>query len=195
MLQLALVLSRSHFPPSQWGKASGWFPWGVLSRLAASPRHPRYIHRPPRCSSAGTALKGHQSFCASLVAQLVKNMPAVPETGVRSLGQEDPLEKGMAAHSSVLFWEIPWTEELGRLQSMGSQKSDVAKPPPKMPRPHLEPIKSHPLGMRLWLCFEAFYLFKSFLGNWNVDPRLRNRVLTPENSLRGQKKKENILSG
>ena len=64
-----------------------------------------------------------------------------------------------------------------------------------MPRPHLEPIKSHPIGMRLWFCFKDFYLFKSFLGNWNVDPRLRNRVLTPENALSGQKKKENVLSG
>ena len=64
-----------------------------------------------------------------------------------------------------------------------------------MPRPHLEPIKSHPVGTRLWFCFKDFYLFKSFLGNWNVDPRLRNRVLTPENALSGQKKKENVLSG
>ena len=59
---------------------------------------------------------------ASLVAQLVKNLPAMQETQVRSLGQEDPLEKGMATHSSILAWEIPWTEEPGGLQSMGSQK-------------------------------------------------------------------------
>ena len=58
---------------------------------------------------------------ASLVAQMVKNLPAVQETWVRSLGQEDPLEKGMAAHSSILAWRIPWTEEPGRLQSIGSQ--------------------------------------------------------------------------
>ena len=44
------------------------------------------------------------------------------ETGIRSLGQEDPLEEGMATHSSILAWRIPWTEELGGLQSMGSQK-------------------------------------------------------------------------
>ena len=49
----------------------------------------------------------------SLVAQTIKNLPAVPETGVRSLGQEDPLEKGMATHS-ILSWRIPWTEEPGR---------------------------------------------------------------------------------
>ena len=61
-------------------------------------------------------------FLASLVAQLVKNMPAMPETWVPSLGWEDPLEKEMATHSSILAWKIPWAEELGRLQSMGSQR-------------------------------------------------------------------------
>ena len=58
---------------------------------------------------------------ASLIAQLVKNPPAVQETLVRFLGREDPLEKEMAIHSSILAWEIPWTEEPGRVQSMGSQ--------------------------------------------------------------------------
>ena len=58
---------------------------------------------------------------ASLVAQMVKNLPAVQETWVWSLGLKDPLEKGMATHSSILAWRIPWTEEPGRLQSMGSQ--------------------------------------------------------------------------
>ena len=52
---------------------------------------------------------------------MVKNLPAIQETEVRSLGQEGPLEKGMATHSSILFWEIPWTEEPEGLQSMGSQ--------------------------------------------------------------------------
>ena len=51
---------------------------------------------------------------------MVKNLPATQETQVRSLGQEDPLEKEMATQSSILAWKIPWTEELGRLQSMGS---------------------------------------------------------------------------
>ena len=59
---------------------------------------------------------------ASLVAQVVKNLPAMQETWVQSLGQEDPLEKGMATHSSILAWEIPWTEEPGGLQSMGLQR-------------------------------------------------------------------------
>ena len=53
---------------------------------------------------------------------MVKNLPAMLETQVRSLGWEDPLEKGMAAHSSVLAWRIPWTEEPGWLQSMGLQR-------------------------------------------------------------------------
>ena len=56
------------------------------------------------------------------IAQSVKNLPAVQETGVQSLGQKDPLEKEMAAQSSILAWKIPWTEEPGGLQSMGSQK-------------------------------------------------------------------------
>ena len=56
------------------------------------------------------------------MAQMVKNLPAMPETRVQSLGQENPLEKGMATHSSILAWKIPWTEEPGRLQSRGSQR-------------------------------------------------------------------------
>ena len=59
---------------------------------------------------------------AFLVAQTVKNLPAMQEAWVQSLGQEDPLEKGMTIHSSTLAWRIPWTEKLGRLQSMGSQR-------------------------------------------------------------------------
>ena len=59
---------------------------------------------------------------ASLVAYMVKNLPAVQVTWVPSLGGEDPLETGMAAHSSILAWRIPWTEELGGLQSMGLQR-------------------------------------------------------------------------
>ena len=59
---------------------------------------------------------------ASLVAQIIKNLPTMQEIQVRSLGGEDPLEKGMATHSSILDWRMPWTEEPGRLQSMGSQR-------------------------------------------------------------------------
>ena len=56
------------------------------------------------------------------MAQIVKRLPTVWETRVRSLGQEVPLEKKMATHSSILAWKIPWTEEPGRLQSMGLQR-------------------------------------------------------------------------
>ena len=59
---------------------------------------------------------------ASLVAQMVKRLLAMQETRVRFLGQEDPLEKEMAIHSSTLAWKIPWTEQSDRLQSMGSQR-------------------------------------------------------------------------
>ena len=58
----------------------------------------------------------------SLVAQIVKSLPAMWATRVRCLGWEDPLEKGMATHSSTLSWKIPWTEEPGRLQSVGLQR-------------------------------------------------------------------------
>ena len=57
-----------------------------------------------------------------MVAQRLKHLPAMQETWVQSLGQEDPLEKEMATHSSVLAWRIPWTEEPSRLQSMASQR-------------------------------------------------------------------------
>jgi len=59
---------------------------------------------------------------ASLVVQMVNNLPAMQETWVQSLGWEDPLEKEMATHSRTLAWEIPWTEEPGGLQSMGLQR-------------------------------------------------------------------------
>ena len=61
------------------------------------------------------------------MAQMVKNLPAVWETGVGSLGQEDPLEKGMATHSSILAWRIPQMEEPGGLQSVGLQRLDMTE--------------------------------------------------------------------
>ena len=64
---------------------------------------------------------GNQAV-TSKVAQMVKNLPAMQETWVRFLGQEDPLEKGKAPRSRILAWKIPWTEEPGGLQSMGSQR-------------------------------------------------------------------------
>ena len=73
-------------------------------------------------SEKWTIFNPFRHLWASLVAQTVKNLPAMQETGVWSLGQEDPLEKEMATHSSVLAWRISWTEKPGRLQSMGSQR-------------------------------------------------------------------------
>ena len=71
--------------------------------------------------------QSHECICGKvcetyLVVQMVKRLPAMQETRVQSLGWEDPLEKEMAAHSSILAWKIPWTEEPGRLSSMGSQR-------------------------------------------------------------------------
>ena len=112
-------LSDSFQPPSP--------SWAVLS-----PRHRRltWAHLPfSRVLGRGpgfsvTALQISFSFtnAASLVAQMVMNPPARQETWVRPLGWEDPLEEGMAAHSCILAWEIPWTEGTGGLQSMGSQR-------------------------------------------------------------------------
>ena len=59
--------------------------------------------------------------------QTVKNLPAMKETQVQPLGQEDPLENGMAIHSSTLAWRIPWTEEFGRLQSWGHKELDTTE--------------------------------------------------------------------
>ena len=64
---------------------------------------------------------------ASLVAQRLKRLPPMWETWVQSLGREDPLEKEMATHSSILAWRIPWMEEPGRLQSMGRKASDTTE--------------------------------------------------------------------
>ena len=66
-------------------------------------------------------------YRASLVVQRLKRLPAMWESWVRSLGQEDPLEKETATHSSILAWRIPWMEELGGLQSMGRKESDTTK--------------------------------------------------------------------
>ena len=71
-------------------------------------------------------LGGDASIYESLIkAQMIKNPPATQETWVQSVGQEDPLEKGMATHSSILAWKTPWKEEAGGLQSMGVTKSQT----------------------------------------------------------------------
>ena len=67
--------------------------------------------------------QGHEIYNAvTVVAQTVEHLPTIWETRVQSLGQEDLLDKEMATHSSILAWKIPWTEEPGRLQSMGPQR-------------------------------------------------------------------------
>ena len=86
-----------------------------------------------RCMVMGVVVSQDSSGCqkcfsiwciyiCSLVAQMVKNLPAVRETQVQFLGQEDPLEEEMATHSSILAWRILWTKEPGRVQSMGLQR-------------------------------------------------------------------------
>ena len=75
-----------------------------------------------RLLTAGRFLITWVPEAPSLVAQMVKHLSTIQETWVQSLGQEDPLEKQMATHSSVLAWKIAWTEEPGRLQSMGLQR-------------------------------------------------------------------------
>ena len=69
-----------------------------------------------------STLRGPGSIRTSLVAQMVKRLSTMWETLVRALGWEDPLEKGLAIHSRTIAWKIPWTEEPGRLQSLGSQR-------------------------------------------------------------------------
>ena len=98
------------FPGGSYGKASACNT-GDLGSVPGLGRSPREgIGYPPWYS------------WSSLVAQMVKNPPAMQETWVQSLDWEDPPEKGMATHSSILAWRIPWTEEPGGLQSMGSQR-------------------------------------------------------------------------
>ena len=87
---------------------------------------PREVPAPAIASHPISGVKYLLSTClyvgASLAAQMVKNLPAMQETQVPCLGQEDPLEKGIATHSSILAWRIPWIEEHGGLQSTGSQR-------------------------------------------------------------------------
>ena len=99
----------SSSPVSTSNLSSGHFNGPILVTATFFPKH---LKRHPQ----------HLPFGASLVVQTVKNLPAMWETWVRSLGWEDPLEKGMATHSSILARRIPWTEEAGGLQFMRSQR-------------------------------------------------------------------------
>ena len=100
------------FPGSSAGKESACNAGdlGTILQLRSSPRE-----------GIGYPL---QYSWASLVAQMVKNPPAMPVTCVRSLGSEDPLEEGMATHSSILAWRIPWTEEAGGVAKSRTRLSD-----------------------------------------------------------------------
>ena len=80
-----------------------------------------YVWLPVRNLCLSSELSGF------LVAQMVKNLPAMQETLVQFLGQEDPLEKETATHSSILAWKIPWTEEPGRLSPWGRKESDMTE--------------------------------------------------------------------
>ena len=75
----------------------------------------------------GEAISSQKTQKVSQRAQMVKNLPAMQETQVQSLDWEDPLEESMAPHSSILAWRIPWTEEPGGLESIGSQKVDTTE--------------------------------------------------------------------
>ena len=101
--------SKSHLTPATPVRAAlpGATEWSLISDLC--------FGSPPLC------------LRDSLLAQSVKNLPAVQETWVQFLGGEDPLEKEMATHSSILAWRIPWTEEPGGLQSIGSQEWDTTE--------------------------------------------------------------------
>ena len=106
-------LSIKGFPGSSAGKES-----------ICNAGDPSLTHRSGRFAGEWIGYPLEYSW-ASLVAQMVKNPPAMQETWVRSRGWADPLEKRTATHSSILAWRIPWTEEAGRLQSMGSTKSQT----------------------------------------------------------------------
>ena len=107
MFSLSFLLG---FPESSAGKES-----------TCNAGHPSLIPGSERSPGEGIDYPLQYSW-ASLVAQTGKNPPAMRETWLQSLGWEDPLEEGMTTHSSILAWRIPWTEETGRLQSMGLQR-------------------------------------------------------------------------
>ena len=112
LFQAAWMYSEYDFPHSQWPQRARQMPHLYSLILAVTHGH--------FCSILFYWL--YRLNWASLVDHMVKTPPAMQQTWVQSLGQEDPLEEGMATHSSILAWRIPWTEEPGRLQSMESQR-------------------------------------------------------------------------
>ena len=105
-----------------------------------------------------------------LVAQMVKNLPAVQEIWVWFMGQEDPLVKGMATHSNILTWRIPWTEEPGGLQSMGIAKCVNSIQVKISGLCHLTWLDSVFLIMPSWfiLSFCTFYVLASYLSRYQL---------------------------
>ena len=102
---------------------------------------------------------------ASLVAQRLKHLPAMRETWVRSLDREDPLEKEMATHSSILAWRIPWTEKPGRLQSTGSQRVGYNWVTSPSPSPCVPKDKNHSFGYS-FTHKNHFVSWSISLGQW-----------------------------
>ena len=108
---------------------------------------------------------------ASVVSQMVKNMPAVRETWVWSLGWEDPLEKGVATHSSILACEIPWIEEPGKLQSVGSQRVEHNWATNKHTHTHKHSVLSmfkvgKPMLWYRFISLNAFSAYEGFIKRW-----------------------------
>ena len=105
-------------PPAMWETWVGKIPW----RREQLPTPVSWLGEFHGLYSPWGHKESETTEQLSFGLQMVKNLPAMQETWVQSQGQEDPLEKEMATHSSILAWRIPWTEEPGGLQSMGSQR-------------------------------------------------------------------------
>ena len=123
MYSYTSALTFIDFPGGSHGKASA-YNVGDPGSIPGSGRSPGEGNgNPLQYSCLPTQKRGSKKYMrTSLVAQTVKRLSTMRETQVQSLGREDPLEKEMAIHSSTTAWKIPWTEEPGRLQSMGSQR-------------------------------------------------------------------------
>ena len=117
MLSKAHLTSRSSMSGSRWVITPSWLSWSWRSFLYSSSVYSCHLFL---ISSASVRW-------FYLVAQTVKNLPAIQETWVWSLGQKDPLQKGMAIHSNILAWRIPWTEEASRLYPLGCKESDITE--------------------------------------------------------------------
>ena len=120
---LELQLQHQHS-----GSISFRIDWFDLHHCSLSIYWPKKPDKPMELLDLASSLcEHHPKDWVSLVAQMVKNLPAVWETQLLSLGQEDPLEKWMAIHCNILAWRSQWTKEPGRLQSIGLQKSDTTE--------------------------------------------------------------------